>query len=251
MKQGLPVINFLGLVLLLLCSLQAVAGSAIGKVAYLSGTVSVQRSDGSVKVLAQDSELMASDIVSTESNSVVRVNFTDGSQITLRQNSRIKLDEYSFDEAKPAQDSLIFSVMKGGLRAVTGLVGKRGNKDAYKAKSMAATIGIRGTRYGVLLCGDGDCADMLSDKEGPEKQNPPQDGLYLEVTEGAIVVTNNTGSRIMNIGEFSYVRDANSLPKMQSVDPGLQKALPSDLSSKPGATNSSLGVDRNAACIVN
>ena len=120
----------------------------------ISGIVSIQRGDGSVSLLAQGSVLQVGDIVKTEKESYARLSFTDGSEIALRPQSQIRIQNYSFAEAKPAADNLVLQFIKGGFRALTGLIGKRGNKDAYKVAAPTMTIGIRGTDYIARLCDD-------------------------------------------------------------------------------------------------
>ncbi len=50
-------------------------------------------------------------------------------------------------------------LLKGGFRTVSGLIGKRGNADAYKLRAATATIGIRGTDFSTRLCATKDCQD--------------------------------------------------------------------------------------------
>jgi hypothetical protein len=138
-------------------------------VVSLVGTVSAQKPDGKVRVLAKDSALLAGEIVMTEKGSVVRLRFADGSQTTLRPGSRLVIEDFNYDEADPARDRKVINLVKGGMRAVTGAVGKRGNQGAYHAKTVAGTIGIRGTDYTARLCNN-DCAP------GTERSTRPNSG---------------------------------------------------------------------------
>jgi hypothetical protein len=54
---------------------------------------------------------------------------------------------------------VVLRLLKGGFRTVTGLIGKRGNTDAYKLRAGTATIGIRGTDFSSRLCATKDCRD--------------------------------------------------------------------------------------------
>src|SRR4051812_41014672 len=131
--------------------LQAVAAAALAwplaaaaqaTVQFLSGTLHVQRADGSVRLLSEKSELKVGDVVTTERESYAQVKFTDGGQITLRPQTQVKLDSYNFSQTEPANDSFGMSILKGGLRAITGLVGKRANREAYRVRTATATVGI-------------------------------------------------------------------------------------------------------------
>jgi len=238
--------------LLAFAAMPAWAAGGIGRVTHVTGTVVAQLADGSMKILSQDSEVRPEDVVTTEKNSVVRIKFSDGGQLTLRPQTRMKIDAYHYEEAKPEDDNMLFSLLKGGLRAVSGLISKRGNHEAYKARTPQGTIGIRGTRYGMLLCQTdpetkiNNCAGLISGKGG-EAGEPPVDGLYVDVTEGAIVLTNDAGSLVVNLGQSSHATDAQTKPQLLDVDPGLQRVLPSDLAEHPGAA-SALGAHSDAAC---
>ncbi len=142
------------LVWILLCALFAVgmlsAGSVyaqtVGKVIDLSGPLLARKSGGVVKVLTQTSVVEQGDLLESEKNTYARIKFIDNSEITLRPNTQFRIENFSFDEARPENDSSVFGLIKGGLRSITGLLGKR-NKEKYKLNTPAATIGIRGTTF--------------------------------------------------------------------------------------------------------
>ena len=147
--------------LLLGCVLSMVASVAQAQdvaatVSMTSGTVVVQKADGSVRSLAPDSLVQAGDVISTQSNSTARLKFTDGGELTVSSNSQLKLDAYRFNAASAKDDNLVMSLLKGGMRNITGLISRRGNRDAYRLQTATATIGIRGTDYIARLCED-DC----------------------------------------------------------------------------------------------
>src|SRR5688572_10738573 len=140
-------------------SIPALAAGA-GEVMNLSGTLSAQRPDGSLLILSQKSEVRPGDVLATQKDSYAQINFTDGSSMTMRPNTRMKIETYEFVQDKPQADSAFFRLIKGGLRTVTGLVGKRGNLDAYRIGTVTATIGVRGSTGTTLYC-DPDCKDVV------------------------------------------------------------------------------------------
>ena len=163
-----------------------VAGSAtagVGTVTHLSGILSAKGSAGASKVLSVKSEVNEGDLLTTETETYARVKFVDGAEIVLRPGTQLRVAAYSFQEAKPQNDSAFFSLIKGGLRAVTGLLGKR-SQDKVGFTTNTATIGIRGTHFGALLC-SGDCANVPN-----ASGSAPPDGLHVDVSSGAVVVTN-------------------------------------------------------------
>ena len=57
----------------------------------------------------------------------------------------------------PQPESAFFKLVKGGLRAVDGLIGQTTPQN-YGVETPVATIGVRGTAFDVRYCGD-DCID--------------------------------------------------------------------------------------------
>ncbi len=182
---------------LLLIILALIAGpsyaAAVGQIANLSGTLSVKRLDGTSKLLAVKSEVEPGDTLATEEGTYARVKFIDGGEVVLRPGTQIKVDAFSFDQAKPAQDNQVISLFKGGLRAITGLLGKR-SKEKVSYVTATATIGIRGTNLGAALEGDG--------------------SLHVDVSDGAVVVTNAGGMLQVNTGQFALVKSGVSPPTL-------------------------------------
>jgi FecR protein len=207
------------LLLAALASVSAAAWANTGTVSQLSGTLSVHKSDGSVRILSQKSEIRSGDTINTQKDSYAQIKFTDGGMITLKPNTSVKIEQFQFKQEEPQKDSFIFGLVKGGLRAVTGLVGKRGNEDAYSLGTATATIGIRGTSYGADDCLTTPCP-MPGSSENLEA------GVYVSVTDGEIVATNSAGSQNFQAGQFGAISDRNSRARFLSTDPGLQFTPP-------------------------
>jgi len=241
--------KWVALLLLLAWAQLAWAVGEAAVVTSLVGTVSAQNPDGKVRVLAKDSVLMPGDIVLTEKGSSVRLRFGDNSMVTLRPGSRLVIENFSYDEAKPASDSLVLNLVKGGMRAVSGAVGKRGDQDAYRARTNAGTIGIRGTDYAVMQCvaQDDACSGLNIPPELQASHDTLPAGLYLTVFEGVINVSNQGGSKDFAEGRSGYVRDNKNPPQELPGDPGLAREFPV-LGNLPGTMNPFGGVA--SACLV-
>lgn len=179
------------LLLALACwGLNAVAVPA-GVVSHLSGPLFVQGGAGTVRTLAVNSVVEEGDTLVTEKNTYARLKLKDGAEIVLRPASQLRLVKYAYEENRPESDAAVLDLVKGGLRTVTGLIGKRGDRAAYRLEAVTATIGIRGTIYGAQLC-QSDCEAM-------------PDGLYVDVEEGAVSVGNSGGLTVVVQGETTYV----------------------------------------------
>jgi hypothetical protein len=230
--------------LLVAAALAAFSGAvlaAAGTVSQLSGTLSVQKADGTVRILAQKSEIQPGDTLNTQRDSYAQIKFADGGQVTIKPNTSIRIERFSFDQAQPQQDSFLFNLVKGGLRAVTGLVGKRGNPDAYRLGTTTATIGIRGTTYGTDDCtgeaaGQGQCQNLA-------------DAVYVSVSDGEVVATNDAGSVRYLAGQFGLIESRDRLPRFLSTDPGLQFTPPASfIQSITGGTAVNAG--KSMECVV-
>ncbi|HEX3503105.1 MAG TPA: FecR domain-containing protein [Xanthobacteraceae bacterium] len=123
----------------------AQAGSAappepIGRVEKVVGEVSVIRNGVSITLNVGDA-VYKSDVVQTAANSSAGVAFPDGSALNLVANTRMALNEYSYDP-NSTSNSALFNLVQGGLSFVAGKVAHTGD---MKIGTPIATMGIRGT----------------------------------------------------------------------------------------------------------
>jgi hypothetical protein len=213
--------NTLFLVLALF-SIGAFAATA-GEVTHLSGTVSVKKPDGSSKLLSIKSPVQEGDLIVTEAETYARIKFVDGGEVVLRPNTQLKVETYAFQAGKPESDNIVLSMFKGGLRAVTGLVGKR-NRDKVAYQTPTATIGIRGTHHGQLLC-QNDCSAIPT-----VTGKPLPNGLHVDVADGSIILRNAAGEQVVNLGQFAFVANNNTIPVIVSPQEGFQVTMPQSIS---------------------
>jgi len=198
--------------------LAATSGSVLaagaGQIQHLSGTLSVQRADGSVRILSQKSEVNPGEVLTTQRDSYAQINFSDGSSMTMRPNTQMKLESYQFIQDKPQDDSAFFRLIKGGLRTVTGLVGKRGNQDAYRIGTTTATIGIRGSAGETLDCTQG-CDGVVPGGDKAEK------AVYHNTLTGSYIMTSQDGTVVIGEGQFAVHRKGQA-PELLRDDPGFK-----------------------------
>ena len=187
---------------------------AQGSVQHLSGTLHVQRADGSVRLLSEKSQVLQGDVVSTERDSYAQIKLTDGGQITLRPNTQIRIEGYQFSEREPEKDNFVFALLKGGMRAVTGLIGKRAtNRDAYKLRTATATVGIRGTDFNAI-------------EVPPNAPGQPAPGVYVVVSDGLVVVTSGGQELLGAAGQTMYSSSLNLPPQIVPPPPNLPDIRP-------------------------
>ena len=227
----------------LLLSASAWAGS-VGSITHLSGLLFVTRADGTKKLLSVKSEIMEGDTLRTEADTFARIKFIDNGEVVLRPETVFKVDAYAFKPAPEAghQDNILFSLLKGGMRSVTGFLGKR-SPDRFKLTTAAATIGIRGTHFGALLCNN-DCAHIPT-VSGQE----PGNGLHTDTAQGTTIISNAAGSIIVPAGSFSYTPGMNVPPRLVPPSQGIQVTMPASISSGKGG-GGGVGKGDGSACTV-
>jgi len=175
-----------------------------GKVLTAGGDVLVLRGSQILRI-SGGSAIESGDQIHTGADGKALIVFTDSGLIWIRSNSDFVVDEYSYTNGQSGRESAFFSLLKGGARSVTGLIGRR-NRMSYRLRVSVATIGIRGTDFSVVVC-QRDCRD--SDGGLAAK------GLYGEVLEGRIAVTpldDRVLEREFAAGEFFYLADERSTP---------------------------------------
>ena len=206
----------------------AAASSGVGQVTHLSGTL-VGRLDGQTqpRILANRSSISPGETLATQGDTYARVKFNDGTEVVLRPNTQFKIESYSYDEKEPSKDSMIFGLIKGGLRSVSGLISKR-NRDKISYTTATATVGIRGTHFGMLFC-SADCAGVPT-----VSGQMPADGLHVDVASGQVVVSNQAGSQIINPGQFGYVPSSTAVPAIVPPQAGVRVTMPAVIASNNG-----------------
>lgn len=211
------------LLIVTLYTATAFAADKVGTVTYLSGPLFARKADGSMKTLSKNSVVEQGDTLITEKRTYARIKFSDNGEVTLRPESQLKIEAFSYNEDKPKEDKALFALIKGGLRALSGHVGKRGDPDSYKMKTPPAVIGIRGTIFEVKICGgnyggleDSNCGKLA-------------DGIYFFVLEGDISVSNISGSLTVGVGQYAYAKDINLTPILLFKNPGINFNLPENV----------------------
>ncbi|MDH5764983.1 MAG: FecR family protein [Gammaproteobacteria bacterium] len=169
----------------------------IGKVIIAQGDLKATNRS-STRRLSRHSNVMSGDTLKTASNSRAQIRLKDGALISLQPNSEFKIAEFNFNGAEDGTERGVFELLKGGFRTITGLIGHK-NKQNYKVRTTVATIGIRGTHYGLMLCEASSCsADNLAD------------GLYGGVIDGSVAIDNNSGQQLFNNDQYFHVASSDT-----------------------------------------
>jgi hypothetical protein len=235
---------------LMAAGMTAWAAQVAGAVTNLSGALMAKKADGSVKILAVKSEIEQGDTLVSEKNTYAQIRFIDNSEITLKPNTTFKVEAFAYEADKPAADAATFSLVKGGLRSITGLLGKR-NKEKFSLKTPTATIGIRGTTFTADLVDD--TAESVAAREDylmastagldgqlplkplqlaqmapPKPSSGPAlaPGLYVHVIDGLILVSNPAGVANFAPGQFGFTPSLKQPPVLLPANPGIKFTPP-------------------------
>ncbi len=95
-------------------------------------------------------KLEEGDVLLSKDKTKIQLIFNDKTIITIGKNSKFSINEYIYDETKPKEVNAKFGFAKGMFRTITGKIGKI-NPNRFKIKAHSATIGIRGTKFDVVV----------------------------------------------------------------------------------------------------
>lgn len=162
--------------------------AAAGRVEFAYGGATVQSADGESKTLAKGMDINSGDTILT-GRGRAQVKFTDGGYMSFQPDTQFKVEDYNFNGTQDGTEKGFFRLIKGGLRAVTGLVGRE-RRPNYHVATPVATIGIRGTYF---------LAEF-------------REKLKAHVGQGSIFIFNDQGDIILFKGQSAEV-ETGGAPK--------------------------------------
>lgn len=194
--------------------------SPVARVVDIKGEVTAKNSadkNATERPLSLGNPLYNADTVYSEKNSYALMVFPDGQKLTLRADSEMNIKEYNY-QVKDKKDQILMHLTTGGLRALTGSIGKK-DHDAFSLGTPVATIGIRGTEFDAEIT------------EGPDGQE-----LEVDTTQG--ITTIEKGEFIVevpagNTGEISYKDEKAEVSPTPEDKPKPSEPAPSTDDTKP------------------
>ena len=200
------------------------AEEAIAQVVWVKGSLVAVASDRSTRNLMRRSPVFLNDTLVTNSVSTGEIVFTDGSVVSLRNNTNFSINKYHFDAQGSGSDNNYgASLGKGGFRTLTGWISKT-NPKGYEVSTPVATIGVRGTDYSVFY-------DLK--------------GLSVRLNKGAILLSNRAGQVELSQARdlvYAQISNLNSAPVITTTPSANVQAQPAitqtSLQSSPGSSSS-------------
>lgn len=136
---------------------RANAVQASAKLVGVQGAIMVVEPSGARRQLVNGASVYPGDVVETGVAARGVLAFRDDSRLTLGATSRFRIDSFVFDEKNPGEGRFLTSLLRGSLRALTGLIGKANNRN-ITFTTPTATIGIRGTGLDLDCTAEADCS---------------------------------------------------------------------------------------------
>ena len=154
------------------------ANERLGKTILARGSIMADRG-AKQDALKRLSPVFRQDTLRSGNNARAQFRMVDNALINLQQNSVLKLRKYALKSAN-GDGNVLLELISGGLRTITGSIGKQNKKD-YQLRTPIATIGIRGTMYEVEMMLNG--------------------GMYVGTWQGAISVRSHSGNCNITLGD--------------------------------------------------
>ena len=196
--------------------------SVAGHVQFVAGDVRVVDAAGKAHIAQKGQEINEGETVFTAAGSSAQLKMIDGGILALRPETELKVDTYVFHGAQDGSENALLSLLKGGLRTITGLIGQQ-NKEKLKLRTPTAVIGIRGTDHEPIV--------LIEPTLGTPAANPPSNppGTYDKVNVGATSLTTQVGTAVIGPNQVGYAASLTQAPVLLPKLPDFYRATPTPL----------------------
>jgi hypothetical protein len=167
-------------------------GQNAGEVEFARGVGFAQTQGQTPRTLGKGLPLQEGDRLTTSDGASAIIKLQDGTRMTVRPNSELVLQQYQFKENSDA-NSMVMQLLRGGLRAVTGLISKS-SPNAARIQTNTATIGIRGTDFDARLCTTDCGAEAVATNE-KARPNAVQASARVVNAQGDLSALDPSGQR--------------------------------------------------------
>jgi hypothetical protein len=221
------VVTFLSVFLvacLMLVSQAAYAGIA-GHAQFVNGNVQVTNAAGQTHVLQKGDPVHESDIVTTSKGASAQIKMRDGGFVVIRPDSQLKFDSFIFSGEEDGTEQNFFSLIRGGVRAITGLIGHL-HKTSYHITTISPTIGIRGTDHETFVV-----------VPGSELAATVPAGTYNKVNVGETSMTTDKGIISVLPNQMGFAGGLDQMPQLQPINLNIFTVTSTPLQQAKGAQN--------------
>jgi len=189
---------------------------ASAKVVQSQGEVFAVDANNQRRRLVDGGSIYPGDVIETAGGARAVVAFRDESRVTLGSSTRFRIDNFVFDEKNAGEGRFLASLLRGSVRALTGLIARANNRNVGFSTA-TATIGIRGTGFDASC--PGDCADG---------------NLTLFAWLGSIAVTpqGQTALQVLQAGQGLFISPAGGVQPI-AAPPAMDGPRPDEVSVPP------------------
>jgi hypothetical protein len=180
----------LGICLLLAAA--AASAQPAGEVEFSRGVGFAQSPGQAPRTLGKGLPLAEGDRLTTAEGASAIIKLQDGTRMTVRPNSELLLQQYRFKENAP-DNNMLMQLLRGGFRAVTGLISKNA-PNAARIQTSTATIGIRGTDFDARLC-TRDCGAESARVTASARPNAVLASARVVSSRGEVNAVDGSGQR--------------------------------------------------------
>lgn len=120
--------------------------AAVGKATMVIGQAYLVSDEGEVSAMDRGSVVRVGDRIETGANGHVHLRFTDGGLVSVRPDSRLQIQKYSYTEGQPEAGGIKFKLEQGVVRSITGAWGEAA-RERFRLNTPLAAIGVKGTDF--------------------------------------------------------------------------------------------------------
>jgi hypothetical protein len=247
---------------------------SIGTVTDLHGILLSRNGAGTIKILAQDSSIESGDRLLTRPGTYARLTFTDRTAVTLGPESELAIVQFFYSDTAQS-NSAVFDFIQGHLEIAAGRLGAR-SVDSFVVNTSIGTIAVGRATFIAGFMAPPRMSRLhfpLSPQTGRDPAadvgrfenvvyHPPTDGasfprlllaqntvvpdaagrspgLYVQVLDGAINLTNGGGTQNFIAGQFGFTPSFQQPPVILPTNPGMQFTPPPSFTSTTGSAGGS------------
>lgn len=159
----------------------------VGQVDSIRGYAVVSDKNGMERRLKHTFPVYEGDRLTTAKGAALVVKMLDGAEMRIKQDSSIRVSQYTIKSGFDKGNVSIIDLIKGGLRKITGSIAAN-PLSVYRFNTGVMTLGVRGTDYVVKLCSQKNC-------ENSAGRNDPDVQLHVVVLDGLITLEDEKGER--------------------------------------------------------
>ncbi|MGB9150386.1 MAG: FecR family protein [Burkholderiales bacterium] len=201
-------LNLTPIFLTLVIATPQMTWAAAGKFEFVTGNVLVKSKDSQEFRAAKGKEINEGDTIVSGKSSFAQLLMEDGGKLSVKADTQVQIEAFQYSGKEDGREHLLLTLFRGGLRAVTGEIG-RTNKQNYKIRTQTATIGIRGTDHEPFY--------IPVPAAGEKAIGVP--GTYDKVNSGAVLIETAKGQIVVLPGRTGFVAGADSAPMLLMQTP--------------------------------